>query len=206
MNVDDDDVDKKSQNIRNWGMIDTNKNAIRWRFEDFLTSLVLLLLLFIIGTNTKSQCCCYIGNRERHRAAWLSPIQNGTFSLEKTIYFQNHMSTGPAIIFSRQFLCQQTAKFLDGKSWTDFKIRIPSVLPLAGAAAAATTTQPTMLIARVRHCQRRFAPPFSVVLVLKVPAISKRWKPQGAAAAAQPADDISRGGVVTAIVSASEAI
>ena len=79
------------------------------------------------------------------------------------------MSTGPAIIFSRQFLCQQTAKFLDGKSWTDFKIRIPSVLPLAGAAAA-TTTQPTMLIARVRHCQRRFTPPFSVVLVLKVPA------------------------------------
>ena len=80
------------------------------------------------------------------------------------------MSTGPAIIFSRQFLCQQTAKFLDGKSWTDFKIRIPSVLPLAGAAAAAATAQPTMLIARVRHCQRRFAPPFSVVLVLKVPA------------------------------------
>ena len=71
----------------------------------------------------------------------------------------------------RQFSCQQTAKFFDGKSWTDFKIRIPSVLPLAGAAtAAAATARPTMLIARVRHCQRRFAPPFSVVLVLKVPA------------------------------------
>ena len=87
------------------------------------------------------------------------------------VFFKSHvcLQVLPPF-FSPNFVCQQTAKFLDGKSWTDFKIRIPSVLPLAGAAAAATTTQPTMLIARVRHCQRRFAPPFSVVLVLKVPA------------------------------------
>ena len=131
-------------------------------------------------------CCCYFYCRYKYKIAMfllcsivlvakdMIPYSKWHFIFGKDDYlffFKSHvcLQVLPPF-FSPNFVCQQTAKFLDGKSWTDFKIRIPSVLPLAGAAAAATTTQPTMLIARVRHCQRRFTPPFSVVLVLKVPA------------------------------------